>query len=370
MNQITVHKMNAFNDNISQDEASQNIDNHDSKEEILWEDDDNDLIAACEEWESSTNKTVAVQSLHHPLTQIRSGYLWVSDLCSQMWCEQQFEYKLTAPTKEPETEHMAKGTELHLARELETQDYVDVKITSDEDIFAVKVINLTHALIGFVQGSIPVSREVPIFGTLGDSDTFFLGKIDEINTYGDNSSLQIVEFKTRISNSLPGKSQKKTHEIQVMAYKSLICNLIHHGLKPEKVYSTLNLNGKKSLGKDVLSHCKTGLNEDRVVSCLDDLINILNNAAKFLSVNVTMKINYTSQKDGKCFAEEIVIDNETWFLSQIDALLRYWNGEKKTEGVDIEDAWKCQNCHYADECTWRKAKAEDLAKKNQKKITL
>ena len=34
------------------------------------------------------------------------------------------------------------GQELHLARELESEDYIDVKVDSDEDIFAIKALNL------------------------------------------------------------------------------------------------------------------------------------------------------------------------------------------------------------------------------------
>ena len=148
---------------------------------IMLDEEDEVLAAACDQWECSqlTNDSQEYKKIVTPLTDFRNGYLWVSDLCSQMWCEQQIEYKLTAPAKEPESEQMAKGSELHLERELETQDYVDVKVSSDEDIFAVKVINLTQALLGLANGTVSINREVPIFGTLGESETLFLGKIDE-----------------------------------------------------------------------------------------------------------------------------------------------------------------------------------------------
>ena len=234
---------------ISNTAGCQDLNIRSNDHDVLLEDDDGDLVAACEEWESSTKTVVEGCGLHRPLTQIRNGYLWVSDLCSQMWCEQQIEYKLLAPSKEPETEQMSKGTELHLARELETQDYVDVKITSNEDIFAVKIINLMCALSGFVDGTLSVSREVPIFGVLGECDTMFIGKIDEVSLEAD--SLQVVEFKTRTRNILPGSAQKQTHEMQVMVYRKLLDNLIRNGLKTEKIYSVLNLDGQKRLGKDV-----------------------------------------------------------------------------------------------------------------------
>ena len=100
------------------------------------------------------------------------------------------------------------------------------------------------------------------------------------------------------------------------------------------------------------------------MSCLDDLISELLKTAKFLPFVQTLKINYTSQNDGTCFAEEAVEYDEIWLSSKLDSLLTYWNGKRNAVGVDIEDAWKCQNCHYADECSWRKAKSKQLAEKN------
>jgi hypothetical protein len=51
-----------------------------------------------------------------PLQQFKPGYLWVSDLSSQSWCEQQLYYKFTVPGIVEENPAMTKGTNLHLAR--------------------------------------------------------------------------------------------------------------------------------------------------------------------------------------------------------------------------------------------------------------
>lgn len=115
------------------------------------------------------------------LQSLRNGYLWVSDLSQQMWCEQQLHLNLTSPVEVKETPQMTKGSEMHLARELETQDYVDLDVTSDEDAFGVKVLNLILAVQQLQLGGQEVrgkSREVPIFGLV--KGVFFLGKIDEI----------------------------------------------------------------------------------------------------------------------------------------------------------------------------------------------
>lgn len=51
-----------------------------------------------------------------PLQRFRPGYLWVSDLTRQSWCEQQLYYSFTVPALVEETPIMTEGTNLHLER--------------------------------------------------------------------------------------------------------------------------------------------------------------------------------------------------------------------------------------------------------------
>ena len=62
--------------------------------------------------------------LENPLEKFRKGYLWVSNLTAQIWCEQQMEYGFTRPQEVKEPEHVFRGSELHLSRELQTEDYI------------------------------------------------------------------------------------------------------------------------------------------------------------------------------------------------------------------------------------------------------
>ena len=51
-----------------------------------------------------------------PLERFRPGYLWVTDLTRQNWCEQQLYYSFTIPTIAEENPVMRAGTDYHLAR--------------------------------------------------------------------------------------------------------------------------------------------------------------------------------------------------------------------------------------------------------------
>lgn len=48
---------------------------------------------------------------------------------------------------------------------------------------------------------------------------------------------------------------------------------------------------------------------------------------------------------------------------EIEAYLRtelsWWRGQRPTEGVSLEDAWKCGPCEFAEGCAWRKEKVEE-----------
>ena len=51
-----------------------------------------------------------------PLERFRPGYLWVSDITRQSWCEQQLYYSFTEPSLVEDKPVMTEGTNLHLER--------------------------------------------------------------------------------------------------------------------------------------------------------------------------------------------------------------------------------------------------------------
>lgn len=55
-----------------------------------------------------------------PLQRFRPGYLWVSDLTRQSWCEQQLYYSFTVPTLVEQNPVITEGTNLHLERGIQT----------------------------------------------------------------------------------------------------------------------------------------------------------------------------------------------------------------------------------------------------------
>ena len=276
-----------------------------------------------------------------PIDKWRPGYLWVSHLTSQLWCEQQMEYGFSRPQEASrDPEHVVRGSELHLARELESEEYVNVTVQSDEDIFAIKVFNLINHLNDCKE----ISREVPIFGWV--QNIFLMGKIDEIQR--KESSWKISEFKTRKKPYLPGKAQQDTHKLQVMIYQYLLSQI--STLDTKRTCEKLRLDPEKKFGEDVIKFTS--------VETLRDLLCILQ-LQPTVRLSENLLIEYSCQEQDAVFAKIEVAYDEAWMLTKVEKSQQYWLGQRTAEGVDIEEAWKCSMCDFADNCEWRLSKVKE-----------
>ncbi|KAK3082622.1 hypothetical protein FSP39_000643 [Pinctada imbricata] len=229
-----------------------------------------------------------------PLEKYRPGYLWVSDITRQNWCEQQMLYTFTLPTIVEETPVMVQGTDLHLARELACHNVVNVKVTSSEDIWAIKVLNLNTAVQAFLNGA-KLAREVPIFGFPLEQDVFMVGLIDEL---------------------------------------SQMCT------------QALSANN------------------------LDELMDYVFMRMQMLTCVNRLFIEYVHQDSKETLLQKEVTFCEEDVSRSFGHYMRFWRGHREVEGVDIEEAWKCQKCDFNSVCEWREKKAQEYANRNRRKNKL
>lgn len=244
---------------------------------------------------------------------------------------------------------------------------MQAKVTSDEDIFAVKVINLYGAVQSLVKGS-PVFREIPIFGAPFDQDVFVIGMIDEIRCDTDWFNFDIFEFKTRISRSLPSQAQKDTHKMQVLLYKKLFDDLVMGITTKQTIKKHLKLDLGRPLGDDVRRHCKqTQSRQPSDYASLDALLDCLGELMQSVPCISQTFIEYCHQESHETIGIEAITPDADWLNATFFDYVTFWRGEREARGVDIEDAWKCGRCDFADVCEWRQKKQEEYSSKNRMK---
>ncbi|XP_036112381.1 exonuclease V [Molossus molossus] len=285
-----------------------------------------------------------------PMERFHLKYLYVTDLSTQNWCEQQMVYGKELPgflTPE-KAAVLDTGASIHLARELEVHDLVTLSITSKEDAWAVKFMNML-SMIPTLQAEGRI-REFPVFAEV--EGVLLVGVIDELH-YTPKGELELVELKTRRRPMLPLEAQKKKDCFQVSLYKYIFDAMVQGKVTTASLIHHTKLCPEKPLGPSVLRHAQQG---GFSVTSLGDLMElvILSLTLSDLPVIDILKIEYIHQQTATVLGSEIVAFEEKELRSKVQHYMAYWVGHREPQGVDVEEAWKCRTCNYADICEWRK----------------
>lgn len=304
------------------------------------------------------DKPVSLQNWKHgldvlsPMERFHLKYLYVTDLCSQNWCELQMVYGKELPgflTPE-KAAVLDSGASIHLAKELELHDLVTVPITTKEDAWAIKFLNIL-SMIPTLQSEGRI-REFPVFGEV--EGVFLVGVIDELR-YTSKGELELAELKTRRRPVLPLSAQKKKDCFQVSLYKYIFDAMVQGKVTPASLIHHTQLCLDKPLGPSVLRHARQG---GFSVKSLGDLMELV-----FLSLTLsdlpaidTLKLEYIHQETATVLGTEIVAFEEKEVKSKVRHYVAYWTGHRDPQGVDVEEAWKCRTCDYVDVCEWRRGR--------------
>ncbi|XP_078404195.1 exonuclease V isoform X3 [Cetorhinus maximus] len=262
-----------------------------------------------------------------PLERFGRKYLSVTDLSRQAWCEQQVVY----------------GMELPHIQQLR------------DEVPVVKAGSCLHLARG------ELVRELPVFGEL--EGIFVVGVVDEL-CYNSKGELELRELKTRGQRTYPSAAQKRSHHLQVSIYKLLFEAMIKGQLNKDTITHHLHLRTEQPLGSEILVHAqKVGFTINTFGDLLD--LMLLNLTYADIPSVDTMKIEYCYQADASVIGTEVVSFEEEWVKSELKHYSSFWKGQREATGVDIEEAWKCRSCDFADICEWRQSKAEEATQKNR-----
>jgi exonuclease V len=337
----------------------------------------------------------------------RKKCLSVTDLVSNIWCEQQFEYTLVRGFRR-RTPEMARGTAVHKALEDQVHTTVEVGATTKEDYWGLKLFNMCQGMRSLRAHGL--TRELPVFGFLGD--IFVRGIIDEISyvnprsrpgagkeipeqkaaprrrnesTAPDTSSAgtadvaddldMIIESetfsvpekgertaylsdtKTRASRSFPRASQAHATAIQLMLYRRLLSDLHAGTVDLGKAIKLFDLDGSAQFSDNFIASI-AGLDDNLSLETLLEH-NSLWGMWKLLheqmgksmdNIGGEMGVSYRLQADGSRIGIKVFDNDDKMVDEHLDEVLQWWRGQRSTVGVGIEEAWKCKR---HDDCSSR-----------------
>ena len=77
------------------------------------------------------------------------------------------------------------------------------------------------------------------------------------------------------------------------------------------------------------------------------------------SIGNVLKVEYRDQSDGSITGVKTFIYDKGVISEYVGEEMRWWKGEREARGVEVEEAYKCRSCDFAEECEWRINKVDE-----------
>lgn len=236
-------------------------------------------------------------------------------------------------------------------------------------------------------------------GSVLESNPAFLGTLHE-----RPPAYYITDIKTRQSKTLPaaGSQSRPTH-MQLMIYHRLLSALASNEVPASKVFERYRLDADAVFSDQFIAEIgsidqaaqaavnvdgdlspRTTQREDALTELLDN--NTVASLWSLMTTQYALTFSHTTisplltaefrtaskrastETDSEVAAGTLLgrrsfVYNNGRVEEYVKDEMRWWKGERETKGVEIEEAYKCRICEFADGCTWRATKVEEgLAK--------
>ncbi|KAF1979474.1 hypothetical protein BU23DRAFT_548706 [Bimuria novae-zelandiae CBS 107.79] len=192
----------------------------------------------------------------------------------------------------------------------------------------------------------------------------------------------ICDMKTRSAHSLPSKSASRQTWMQLMLYRKLLESLTLNTVDAETVFARYDRAPLESFSEAFMSqggamgagdvdydpenpYAVLQVNELRSYPNLLALWSLM--ISEFQQTIPTMsdilRAEYRYSKTGEIIGNELMVYSADTIDTYIKEEMEWWKGEREAKGVEIEEAFKCRMCDFAEICTWRKSKIEEATEK-------
>lgn len=224
-----------------------------------------------------------------------------------------------------------------------------------------------------------------------------LKEVTRIKRRTPTKKVYLCDVKTRGVKSLPSGAAFRPTKMQLMLYHNLLSALAtntvdfsvftdRYGLDPLKVFSDAFIAQVGSLNEeffdaetspnpsqDIHPSSQNSLDVLLAHSTLATLWELMIQEFQITlpdgpsSLGKVLKAEYRSRDAGEVVGSKTFAMDEGELKTYLDHGMAWWKGERKAEGVAIEEAYKCRSCEFAETCEWRLGKVEEATQKSRAK---
>jgi exonuclease V len=186
-----------------------------------------------------------------------------------------------------------------------------------------------------------------------------------------NRQIYIADVKTRSAPSVPTGASLRPVRIQLMLYRKLLELLSSNIVDAEMVFARYNVNSLEPF-TGVFMEAIGGVGPMNEVADFPNLLSLwsllvteMQQTFSSSSLSPILRVEYRYAKTGDVIGNELAVYEESEIVQYIAEKMAWWKGKREAKGVEIEEAFKCRICDFAEECSWRKAKVEESIEKSR-----
>lgn len=345
--------------------------------------------------------------------------LSVTDLVSPAWCELQYFYTLSKFGRKRRTHAMRTGSKIHRKLEDEVHTTVPVRVQTKEDRFGLRVWNTISGLRCLRETGL--TRELEIWGVL--EGQVVNGVIDEVSyecpdpaleerietrkvqknggtmpfaknqasivqalarpshvksrndawtgSHDSAQQIYIADVKTRGVRSKPAGASLRPTWMQLMLYRKLLESLSLNTVDAETVFARYDLKSLEPF-TDVFLHEIGDIGPEHEAADFPNLMSLWSLLVTEMQFTIPpttlspiLRAEFRYSKSGDVIGNEFVIYESDIIEQYIADEMAWWKGAREAKGVEIEDAFKCRICDFAECCTWRQKKVDEAIEKSR-----
>jgi exonuclease V len=192
-----------------------------------------------------------------------------------------------------------------------------------------------------------------------------------IGDLAPDRQIYIADVKTRSVRSVPAGASLHPTWMQLMIYRKLLESMSYntvdaeivfarYDVKPLESFTPVFLNAIGGIGTE-----NEAANYSNLLSLWTLLITEMQATLPPTSLSPILRAEFRYAKTGDVIGSQLTIYETSTVDTYVAEEMAWWKGGREAKGVEVEEAFKCRICDFAEDCTWRKNKVEEATEKSR-----
>lgn len=223
-------------------------------------------------------------------------------------------------------------------------------------------------------GTVPLSKSQPSISQAFAKASGVGNSADAwIESPRQDRQAYITDVKTRGVRTKPTGASLRPIWMQLMLYRKLLESLCLNTVDAETIFARYDLKPLESF-TDVFLQEITDIGSENEAANFPNLLSLwsllimeMQLTIPPFSLSSILRAEFRCSKTGDVIGSELTMYKTDVIEEYITEEMAWWRGKREAKGVEIEEAFKCRVCDFAEDCTWRQRKVDEAIEKSRLK---